>query len=117
VTQIKYLPAGETVGYNRHGVLYRDSKIATIKIGYADGYDRRFGNGVGKMLINGFLVPTIGDICMDMCMLDVTDVEVGEEDEVIVYPDIKSAAKAIGTIPYELLTSISQRVKRVYFYE
>jgi len=117
VTQIKYLPASETVGYNRHGVLYRDSKIATIKIGYADGYDRRFGNGVGKMLVNGFLVPTIGDICMDMCMLDVTDVEVGEEDEVIVYPDIKSAAKAIGTIPYELLTSISQRVKRVYFYE
>ncbi len=117
VTQIKYLAASETVGYNRHGVLHRDSKIATIKIGYADGYDRRFGNGVGQMMVNGVLVPTIGDICMDMCMLDVTDVEVGEEDEVIVYPDIKSSAKAIGTIPYELLTSISQRVKRVYFYE
>ncbi|WP_293887361.1 MULTISPECIES: bifunctional UDP-N-acetylmuramoyl-tripeptide:D-alanyl-D-alanine ligase/alanine racemase [unclassified Sphingobacterium] len=117
VTQIKYLAATETVGYNRHGVLHRDSKIATIKIGYADGYDRRFGNGVGQMMVNGVLVPTIGDICMDMCMLDVTDVEVGEEDEVIVYPDIKSSAKAIGTIPYELLTSISQRVKRVYFYE
>jgi len=117
VTQIKCLQASETVGYNRHGVLHRDSKIATIKIGYADGYDRRFGNGVGKMLVNGFLVPTIGDICMDMCMLDVTDIDVSEEDEVIVYPDIKLAAKSIGTIPYELLTSISQRVKRVYFYE
>ena len=117
VTQIKYLSATETVGYNRHGVLHRDSKVATIKIGYADGYDRRFGNGVGKMMVNGYLVQTIGDICMDMCMLDVTDIEVGEEDEVIVYPDIKQAAKSIGTIPYELLTSISQRVKRVYFYE
>ncbi|ULT27170.1 hypothetical protein KUH03_10615 [Sphingobacterium sp. E70] len=117
VTQIKHLAAGETVGYNRHGVLHRDSKTATIKIGYADGYDRRFGNGVGKMMVNGCLVPTIGDICMDMCMLDVTDIEVAEEDEVIVYPDIKLAAKSIGTIPYELLTSISQRVKRVYFYE
>jgi len=117
VTQIKHLAAGETVGYNRHGVLLRDSKTATIKIGYADGYDRRFGNGIGKMMVNGCLVPTIGDICMDMCMLDVTDIEVAEEDEVIVYPDIKLAAKSIGTIPYELLTSISQRVKRVYFYE
>ncbi|MNT56215.1 Alanine racemase [compost metagenome] len=68
-------------------------------------------------MVNGCLVPTIGDICMDMCMLDVTDIEVAEEDEVIVYPDIKLAAKSIGTIPYELLTSISQRVKRVYFYE
>ncbi len=117
VTQIKHLPAGETVGYNRHGVLKRDSNIATIKIGYADGYDRRFGNGVGKMMVNGYLVPTIGDICMDMCMLDVTDADIAEEDEVIVYPDIKLAAESIGTIPYELLTSISQRVKRVYFYE
>ena len=117
VTQIKYLAAGETVGYNRHGVLLRDSKIATIKIGYADGYDRRVGNGVGKMMVNGCLVPTIGDICMDMCMLDVTEIEVAEEDDVIVYPDIKLAAQSIGTIPYELLTSISQRVKRVYFYE
>lgn len=117
VTQIKMLAATETVGYNRHGILHRDSRIATIKIGYADGYDRRFGNGVGKMMVNGYLVPTIGDICMDMCMLDITDVDVAEEDEVIVYPDITSAAKSIGTIPYELLTSISQRVKRVYFYE
>lgn len=117
VTQIKSLAATETVGYNRAGVLKRASRTATIKIGYADGYDRRFGNGVGKMSINGQLVPTIGNICMDMCMLDVTDIDVNEEDEVIVYPDLKEAALAIGTIPYELLVNISQRVKRVYFYE
>ncbi|MNT37787.1 Lysine/arginine racemase precursor [compost metagenome] len=98
-------------------MLKRASRTATIKIGYADGYDRRFGNGVGKMSINGQLVPTIGNICMDMCMLDVTDIDVNEEDEVIVYPDLKEAALAIGTIPYELLVNISQRVKRVYFYE
>ncbi|UPZ36460.1 bifunctional UDP-N-acetylmuramoyl-tripeptide:D-alanyl-D-alanine ligase/alanine racemase [Sphingobacterium sp. PCS056] len=117
VTQIKSLAATETVGYNRAGVLNRASRIATIKIGYADGYDRRFGNGVGKMSINGQVVRTIGNICMDMCMLDVTDIDVNEEDEVIVYPDLKEAALAIGTIPYELLVNISQRVKRVYFYE
>ena len=117
VTQIKELAANETVGYNRAGMLQRASRTATIKIGYADGYDRRFGNGVGKMSINGQLVSTIGNICMDMCMLDVTDINVNEEDEVIVYPDIKEAALAIGTIPYELLVNISQRVKRVYFYE
>lgn len=117
ITQIKDIPKEETVGYNRHGVLHRDSRIATIKIGYADGYDRRFGNGVGQMLINGQLVNTIGDICMDMCMLDVTDIDASEEDEVIVFPDIKSAATTIGTIPYELLVNVSQRVKRVYFYE
>lgn len=117
VTQIKELAANETVGYNRAGKLQRASRTATIKIGYADGYDRRFGNGVGKMSINGQLVSTIGNICMDMCMLDVTDIDVNEEDEVIVYPDIKEAALAIGTIPYELLVNISQRVKRVYFYE
>ncbi|WP_400262676.1 alanine racemase [Sphingobacterium sp. SG20118] len=117
VTQIKQLSATETIGYNRAGVIHRPSRIATIKIGYADGYDRRFGNGVGKMSINGQIVATVGNICMDMCMLDVTDIEVNEEDEVIVYPDIKEAALAIGTIPYELLVNISQRVKRVYFYE
>ncbi|UIR56912.1 bifunctional UDP-N-acetylmuramoyl-tripeptide:D-alanyl-D-alanine ligase/alanine racemase [Sphingobacterium sp. SRCM116780] len=117
VTQIKFLPETETVGYNRAGKLSRPSRIATIKIGYADGYDRRFGNGIGKMSINGQLVATIGHICMDMCMLDVTDIDVQEEDEVIVYPDLKEAALAIGTIPYELLVNISQRVKRVYFYE
>lgn len=117
ITQIKELEAGETIGYDRKGLLQRKSRIATVKIGYADGYNRRFGNGVGKMRINGELVPTIGSICMDMCMLDVTDVLAQEEDEVLVFPAITEAAKAIDTIPYELLVGISARVKRVYYYE
>lgn len=117
VTQIKELPAGETVGYDRKGILSRDSKIATVKIGYADGYSRRFGNSVGKMQINGFLAPTVGNICMDMCMLDVTGQNVQVGDEVLVFPSIVQAASDIGTIPYELLVNISSRVKRVYYYE
>jgi alanine racemase len=117
ISQIKQLNAAETVGYNRKGVLKRDSRIATVKIGYADGYDRRLGNGIGKMMIAGQIVPTIGDVCMDMCMLDITDITANEGDEVIVFPDLIQAAKDIGTIPYELLVGISSRVKRVYFYE
>ena len=117
VTQIKTLPSTETVGYGRMGKLDKESKIATLKIGYADGYSRQFGNGVGKMMVNGHLAPTVGNICMDMCMIDVTDIPVQEEDEVIVFPDLIAAADSIGTIPYELLVNISQRVKRVYFYE
>ncbi|NGM61830.1 bifunctional UDP-N-acetylmuramoyl-tripeptide:D-alanyl-D-alanine ligase/alanine racemase [Sphingobacterium sp. SGG-5] len=117
ITQIKHLKTGETVGYDRKGKLYQDSKIATVKIGYADGYDRRFGNGVGKMRIHGHTVPTVGNICMDMCMLDITDIEAIEGEEVVVFPDIMQAAKDIGTIPYELLAGISSRVKREYYYE
>ncbi len=117
VSQIKALPKGETVGYNRAGVLQRDSKIATVKIGYADGYNRKFGHANGQMMINNQLVPTVGVICMDMCMLDVTDIDVQVGDEVLVFPDIYQAAKAIDTIPYELLVNISSRVKRVYYYE
>ena len=117
ITQIKHLPKEETIGYDRRGVLQRDSSIATVKIGYADGYDRRFGNGVGKMSIKGKIVPTIGNICMDMCMLDITGMDLSEGEEVIVFPDIAQAAREIGTIPYELMTGISSRVKRVYYYE
>lgn len=117
ISQIKQLNAAETVGYDRKGVLKRDSHIATVKIGYADGYDRRLGNGIGKMMIAGQIVPTIGNVCMDMCMLDITDIIANEGDEVIVFPDLIQTAKDIGTIPYELLVGISSRVKRVYFYE
>jgi len=117
VTQIKELSEGETVGYDRKGVLTKDSKIATVKIGYADGYSRRFGNSVGKMQINGFLVPTVGNVCMDMCMLDITGQDVQVGDEVIVFPNIMESAAVIGTIPYELMVNISSRVKRVYYYE
>lgn len=120
VTQVKELAAGETVGYSRTGQLPKNGKIATVKIGYADGYSRAFGNGVGRMRLNGVEVPTIGSICMDMCMLDVTGLDVTAGDEVIVFDaslDIAQLAQQIHTIPYEILTNISQRVKRVYFYE
>ncbi|RYF18756.1 MAG: bifunctional UDP-N-acetylmuramoyl-tripeptide:D-alanyl-D-alanine ligase/alanine racemase [Flavobacteriales bacterium] len=120
VTQIKQLKPNETVGYGRKGSLPNGGQIATVKIGYADGYSRAFGNGVGKMLVEGKLAPTVGAICMDMCMLDVTGLDVAVGDEVIVFNqelNITDLAKAINTIPYEILTNVSQRVKRVYYYE
>lgn len=120
VSQVKKIAANETIGYSRRGFLANGGQIATIKIGYADGFTRAFGNGVGKVLINGQLAPTVGSICMDMCMVDVTDMEVNAGDEVIVFNDkhtIVGLAEAIGTIPYEILTNVSQRVKRAYFYE
>ncbi|MCX2575273.1 bifunctional UDP-N-acetylmuramoyl-tripeptide:D-alanyl-D-alanine ligase/alanine racemase [Pedobacter sandarakinus] len=120
VTQVKTISPGDSVGYSRRGIMPGGGTIATVKIGYADGYNRTFGNGVGKMLINGHLVPTIGSICMDMTMLDVTGIEVKAGDEAIVFNHqhtIADLAAQINTIPYEILTSISQRVKRVYFYE
>ncbi|OKS86366.1 bifunctional UDP-N-acetylmuramoyl-tripeptide:D-alanyl-D-alanine ligase/alanine racemase [Mucilaginibacter polytrichastri] len=120
ISQVKKIPAGETVGYNRSGKLAKDGKIATVRIGYADGYLRAFGNGVGKMIVKGVSAPTVGNIAMDMCMIDVSDIDVKDGDEVIIFSDrqgIEAMAKQINTIPYEILTNISQRVKRVYFYE
>jgi len=120
ISQVKNIIAGDTIGYNRNGSLLKDGRIATVRIGYADGYLRAFGNGVGKMLVKGVLVPTIGNVAMDMCMIDVSNVEVKEGDEVIIFNEqqtIEDLAEQIGTIPYEILTNISQRVKRVYFYE
>ncbi|MDB4919169.1 bifunctional UDP-N-acetylmuramoyl-tripeptide:D-alanyl-D-alanine ligase/alanine racemase [Mucilaginibacter sp.] len=120
IAQVKKVKAGETVSYSRSGKLAKDGKIATVRIGYADGYLRAFGNGVGKMLVKGTLVPTVGNITMDMCMLDVTGIDVREGDEVIIFNEqqrINELATQIGTIPYEILTNVSQRVKRVYFYE
>ena len=121
IAQLKYLKAGETVSYNRRGVVKEDSVIATVRIGYADGYSRRFGNGVGKMLMHSQLAPVMGTVCMDMTMLDVTGIKgVKEGDEVIVFGEglpVEQVAAWIGTIPYEVMTSISQRVKRIYFQE
>jgi alanine racemase len=120
ISQVKNITAGDTIGYNRNGSLLKDGRIATVRIGYADGYLRAFGNGVGQMMIKGVLVPTVGNIAMDMCMIDVSAVDVKEGDEVIVFNEqqtIEDLARQIGTIPYEILTNISQRVKRVYFYE
>lgn len=121
IAQIKTLQPGETVGYNRRGVITRPSKIATVRMGYADGYPRNLSNGKGYMLINGQQAPVIGTVCMDMTMLDVTDIpDVTEGDEAIAFGNdlsINTVAKWSNTIAYELMTGISQRVKRVYFEE
>lgn len=118
ISQIKTLSKGQSVGYGRVGVMSEDGQIATIPIGYADGYDRRFSNGKGYMLLHGRKAPVIGNVCMDMCMINITGIEARVGDEVIIYGEnipLKILAKAIGTIPYELLTNISNRVKRVYY--
>jgi alanine racemase len=121
VAQVKEVKAGESISYNRRGVVNRDSRIATVRIGYADGYARRFGNGVGKMLVRGKLAPVIGTVCMDMTMIDITEIPgVVEGDDVIIFgPElpVQEVAAWIQTIPYEIMTSVSQRVKRVYYYE
>jgi alanine racemase len=118
ISQVKILDPGETVGYSRKGSLPNGGKIATLSIGYADGYDRRFSNGKGYVLIQGKKAPVIGNVCMDMVMVDISQIEAQAGDEAIIYgPDIslKDLADRIGTIPYELLTNISTRVKRVYY--
>ena len=121
IAQLKELQPGDSVGYNRKGVVTRPSVIATVRIGYADGFHRSLGNGKSFMLVNGQPAPVIGTVCMDMTMLDVTDVkDVKEGDDVIVFGKdwtIEHIAEAAGTIPYEIMTGISQRVKRVYFEE
>lgn len=121
ISQLKKVKAGETVGYGRNAILERDSIIATVRIGYADGYPRSLGNGNGKMLYLGKLVPVIGNVCMDMTMLDLTEFETAKEgDTVLVFGEelpLTVLAKWAETIPYELMTGISQRVKRVYFEE
>jgi len=120
ISQIKKVKAGESVGYSRKGVAVNDSTIATVRIGYADGYPRALSNGVGKMWVAGSMVPVIGNVCMDMTMLDISGLDVAEGDDVIVFGEalsVNDLAGWAGTIPYEILTGISQRVKRVYFEE
>ncbi len=120
ISQIKNIPVNESVGYSRKWIALKDSKIAIIPIGYADGLNRKLGNGVGKVLINNQFAPIVGNICMDMCMVDITDIETKENDEVIIFSDkytVNEIAKELDTIPYEILTSISRRVKRVYYQE
>jgi len=120
ISQIRQVKAGDTVGYSRKGVADREMTIATVGIGYADGLSRRLGNGVGQMMVMGQLVPVVGSICMDMTMIDITGIPAKEGSEVIVFgqePNIISIANLTGTIPYEVLTGISERVKRVYFHE
>lgn len=120
ISQIQNLKAGDTVGYSRMGKIERDSKIAILPIGYEDGYSRMFGNGNAFVETNRKLCPTVGNICMDMTMVDVTETDAKEGDEVVVFgenPTIKQLAKWARTIPYEILTNVSNRVKRVFISE
>lgn len=121
IISIKEWQPGTTIGYGRRGVVSRKSRIATIPVGYADGIDRRCGNGAVSFVVKGIKCPTVGNICMDACMIDVTDVpdcKVGDNVEIFGKKNTAAEiAAAIGTIPYEVLTSVSPRVKRVYFRE
>lgn len=120
ISQIKKVSEGETVGYNRKGLAETDIKIATIPIGYADGFHRNLGNGNHGVWIHNKFCKTIGNICMDMCMVDITNVICKEGDEVVVFEtsaQVIQMAQAMNTIPYEVLTGISSRVKRIYTQE
>ena len=118
ILQIREVPANETVGYGRKGRVTRLSRIAAIPIGYADGLNRHLGNGAAYCLVNGQKAPYVGNICMDVCMIDVTGIPCKEGDSVEIFGDhlpVTVLSDVLGTIPYEVLTSISTRVKRIYY--
>ncbi|MCW3075415.1 MAG: alanine racemase [Bacteroidetes bacterium] len=120
ISQIKKVSKGQTIGYNRKGVTTLDTTIAIIPIGYADGFSRALSNGNFGVYIKGTYCKTIGNVCMDMCMIDITHINCNEQDEVIIFENIShlnSMAEAMGTIVYEVLTGVSARVKRVYVHE
>jgi alanine racemase len=120
ISQIKTVGPDDTVGYSRKGRVARETKIATISIGYADGFDRRFSNGKGFVRINGYNAPIIGNVCMDMAMVNLGNIPAKEGDEVYVFDNertIAQLAQELGTIPYEILTKVSQRVKRIFYTE
>ncbi|MDE5963448.1 MAG: alanine racemase, partial [Alistipes sp.] len=123
IVQIKHLPAGDTVGYGRAGKLTRPTVTATIPVGYADGLDRHLGCSRWSMLVSGRPAPIVGRICMDSCMIDITDISgIHEGDEVTIFSaaagnDLETMACILGTIPYEIMTSVSNRVKRIFLKE
>ena len=120
ISQIRTIEAGESVGYGRRFMAEKQTKIATIPIGYADGISRHWGNGVGYVVIKNKKAPIVGSVCMDMLMVNITDIECKEGTEVIIFgenPTVNYMAKQLGTIPYEIMTSISQRVKRIFYRE
>jgi len=120
IAQIRKVKHGERIGYSFMGKVNRDSVIATLPAGYADGIPRSLGNGVGKFKIKGKLAPVIGNVCMDMTMVDITGINCEEGDEVIIFGEqhsVRELAKSAQTIPYEILTGVSQRVKRIYHQE
>ena len=118
VSQIRTVKKGESIGYSRKGIAIEDIQVATVAIGYGDGYSRKFSGGLGQMYIRGQLAPIIGNVCMDLCMLNVTGIDVQEGDEVIIFGKeipVSKMASDIGTISYEILTNVSERVKRVFY--
>ncbi|MBF6641267.1 bifunctional UDP-N-acetylmuramoyl-tripeptide:D-alanyl-D-alanine ligase/alanine racemase [Flavobacterium sp. J49] len=120
ISQIRTIDPGESVGYGRRFIAEKQTKIATIPIGYADGIRRSWGNGVGYVIINGKQAKIVGSICMDMLMVDVTNIDCKEGNAVVIFgenPSVNHIAGQLNTIPYEILTGISQRVKRVFFRE
>ena len=120
ILSIKTVPAGSTIGYGRHTTVNEDRQIAVIPIGYADGFDRRFSNYGGEVLVRGKRCPVVGNVCMDQAMIDITGTDAQPGDYAIVFGDqlpLQELADKLQTIPYEVLTSISRRVQRVYFHE
>jgi len=120
VSQIKTIPKGDTIGYGRKGVANKEMQIAILPIGYADGFSRKLGNGNGEVKINEKNYPVIGNVCMDMIMVDISNGNVKEGDQVIIFDNqdnLIALANSMETIPYEVLTSVSSRVKRVYYRE
>ena len=118
ISQIKTIPQGATVGYDRLGIAEQEMRIATIAIGYADGFSRALGNRQGSVRIHGQLAPVVGNVCMDMAMVDVTHIAAEEGDEMVVFGKerpIAEVAAALNTIPNEVLTNVSERVKRIYY--
>jgi alanine racemase len=121
ISQIKKVRVGESVGYSRSFIASQDTTIAILPLGYADGFPRRLSNGQGRVKIKGVWCPTVGKVCMDMLMLDVTSLpNIQEGDEAVIFDDVPSIlemAERMNTIPYELMTGISDRVHRVYIHE
>ena len=120
ILSVKTVRAGETIGYGRHTTLTEDRQIAVIPIGYADGFDRRFSNYGGEVIVRGKRCPVVGNVCMDQAMVDVTGTDAQVGDSVEVFGErlpLQELSDRLGTIPYEVLTSVSRRVQRVYYYE
>lgn len=120
IINLRHYKPGETIGYGRRGVIDKPTTVATLPIGYADGMNRHFGRGAIDVIVNGHRAPTIGNICMDACMIDVTGIECNEGDSVEIFgkqATVQRLADTLDTIPYEILTSISPRVKRTYYRE
>ncbi|MCF8233162.1 MAG: bifunctional UDP-N-acetylmuramoyl-tripeptide:D-alanyl-D-alanine ligase/alanine racemase, partial [Bacteroidales bacterium] len=120
ISQIRKVKKGGSISYGRNWIAEEDIKIAVVGIGYADGLNRKLSNGVGDIMVHGKRAKIVGDVCMDMCMIDITGIDAEEGDEVIIFGNeisIKEVARKLETIPYEILTGISRRVKRVYYQE